>query len=248
MAGPPVVLLHGFGADRMNFSLNQAEIASAAKTWAVDLPGHGASDADVGDGSVATLASRMIAFVESLGCAAVHLVGHSLGGAIAIQIAADRPDLVASLFLLAPAGLGRGLDPLFLADFPELTDIERMEELLRGLVSRPRIIGRGLAQRVLGELDRPGARQSLRRVADHLGRVESVLRPAVQRVAERAFPKAVIWGEDDQTNPRDDIVLSSFGGESLILRGIRHLPHLEDLPTVNRLMKGFLASQRLVAD
>src|SRR5579863_9127799 len=123
MAGPPVVMLHGFGADRKNFSLNQTEIACAAKTWAVDLPGHGASDADVGDGSVATLASRMIAFAESLGCAPVHLVGHSLGGAIAIQMAAVRPDLVASLFLLAPAGLGRGLDPRFLADFPELTDI-----------------------------------------------------------------------------------------------------------------------------
>ncbi len=187
----------------------------------------------------------MIAFVESLGCAPVHLVGHSLGGAIAIQMAAVRPDLVASLFLLAPAGLGRGLDPRFLADFPELTDIERTEELLRGLVSRPRLIGRGFAQHVLRELDRPGGRESLRRIAGHLRCVESILRPAVQRVAERAFPKAVIWGDDDQTNPRDDIVLSSFGGESVILPGIRHLPHLEDLPTANRLVKGFLASQRL---
>ena len=72
---------------------------------ALDLPGHGASSKDVGDGSLTTLADTVVGFLDALGISRAHLVGHSLGGAVVAAVAKAAPDRVASLTLLAPAGL-----------------------------------------------------------------------------------------------------------------------------------------------
>ena len=72
---------------------------------ALDLPGHGASDKDVGDGSLAALADVVVGFLDALGISRAHLVGHSLGGAVVAAVARSAPEKVASLTLLAPVGL-----------------------------------------------------------------------------------------------------------------------------------------------
>ena len=87
----PVVFVHGYGGDKNSWLFVQEPISADRATYALDLPGHGASSKDVGDGSVATLASSLLGFVNELGLPRVHLVGHSVGGAVATVAAAD-PD------------------------------------------------------------------------------------------------------------------------------------------------------------
>ena len=84
---------------------------------AVDLPGHGASGKDVGDGSLAGLADVLVGFLDALGISRAHLVGHSLGGAVVAAAARSAPEKVASLTLLAPAGYGPDADAEYLRGF-----------------------------------------------------------------------------------------------------------------------------------
>ena len=237
--GPPVMLLHGFGSDRTSWRLNQMALAETAQTAAPDLPGHGASTLPVGDGSIATLSRAVEPFLVRIGPA--HLVGHSLGGAIAVDLAARRPDLVLSLFLVAPAGLGKGIDPHFLTAFPEMQTVADADAIMKTLVARPRLIGPQVGPFVLGEVSRPGAREALRLIAAQLGHAHKAIADAVVRVSRTSLPRLVLWGAADLSNPRDETYLATFRSEFVLLKEAAHLPHMENPGTVNPLMRDFLA-------
>jgi len=238
--GPTILLLHGFGADRLSFALNEASFAGVGPTIAVDLPGHGDSDVEVGDGGVADFAEIIADFVAALNLGPCHIVGHSLGGAIALTLAAGRPDLVRSLFLLAPAGMGHGVDRAFLEDFSELADAEAAEALLQRTVSRPRLINRHLASRVRKHLEKPGARAGLKRVARRLLGLDLARDGTLEAIARQTLPRAVVWGREDDISPRDEVKLAALGAEIHVLAGVRHLPHVEAPAAVNRLATDFL--------
>lgn len=108
LPGPPdapvAVMLHGLGGSSLNWTDFQIEIAADLDTYAVDLSGFGQSPPPRdGDMSPAGLARIVAEFIESLDAGPVHVFGNSLGGAVALQLAARRPDLVASLTMLSPA-------------------------------------------------------------------------------------------------------------------------------------------------
>lgn len=172
--GPAILLLHGFGADRLSWLVNQQALAVAGRVYALDLPGHGQTPL-TGRSHLDDLSRAVENAIESSGVGPVHVIAHSLGGAIAIAIAAIRPDLVRSLALIAGAGLGRGVDEAFLADFPRCSSAEAMEALLRRLVTRPRLISRQMAARALEQLEAPGAREGLIAIANELRRIDPVI-------------------------------------------------------------------------
>jgi len=105
--GRPVVFIHGFGGDYLSWAFNQGAIAEDRPTYALDLPGHGGSTKDVGGGTLAELAQAFMDYLDAIDAGPVHLVGHSLGGAIATTVALNAPDRVAGLTLIAPAGFGK---------------------------------------------------------------------------------------------------------------------------------------------
>jgi pyruvate dehydrogenase E2 component (dihydrolipoamide acetyltransferase) len=239
-AGPPALLLHGFGSDHSSWRLNQGEIGKLTRSIAVDLPGHGKSTTDVGDGSLAALSRAVETFAERQFTEPAHIFGHSLGGAIAVDLAHRRPDLVRSLFLVAPAWLGKRVDADFLARYPEMQTVEEAEELLRGIVARPRLIGRQMAAAVLAELDRPGIRPALRKIGAGLLRAGPAIAAAATAVGRTAIPRQVVWGAADLTKAPDETTLGAFRGEVTVLADTGHLPHMENSAEVNRLMRAFL--------
>jgi pyruvate dehydrogenase E2 component (dihydrolipoamide acetyltransferase) len=194
----------------------------------------------VGDGSLATLGRAVEAFAEEHCGEPAHVFGHSLGGAIAVDLARRRPDLVRSLFLVAPAWLGRRVDADFLARYPEMRSVEDAETLLRGIVARPRLIGRQMAAAVLAELDRPGAREALRRIAAGLLAAGPAMAEAAAAVGRTTMPRQVVWGAADLTKAADETSLGAFRGEVTVLPDTGHLPHMENPAEVNRLMRAFL--------
>ncbi|WP_069815666.1 alpha/beta hydrolase [Streptomyces sp. TP-A0874] len=101
---PPALYVHGLGGSSVNWSPLLAELADRVDGEAVDLPGFGHSPPpDDGDYSVSAQARAVIRHLDGTGRGPVHLLGNSLGGAIATRVAAVRPDLVRTLTLVSPA-------------------------------------------------------------------------------------------------------------------------------------------------
>jgi pimeloyl-ACP methyl ester carboxylesterase len=100
---PAMLFVHGLGGSSLNWT-DLMLAFSDMDCWAVDLHGFGASPpARDGDMTPAGHARAVADFIEHQGIGPVHLVGNSLGGAVALQLAARRPDLVRSLTLISPA-------------------------------------------------------------------------------------------------------------------------------------------------
>ncbi|MEU2064248.1 alpha/beta hydrolase [Streptomyces sp. NPDC013455] len=101
---PPALYVHGLGGSSQNWSSLMAELDGAVDSEAVDLPGFGDSPPpDDGDYSVTGHARAVIRYLDAAGRGPVHLLGNSLGGAVATRVAAVRPDLVRTLTLVSPA-------------------------------------------------------------------------------------------------------------------------------------------------
>ncbi|MDP4299347.1 alpha/beta fold hydrolase [Leptothrix discophora] len=245
-AGPDAVLLHGYGSDSLSWVVNQTALQTAATLHAVDLPGHGSADTAVDDGRVATLAARVAQALDAAGLTRLNLVGHSLGGAVALRLAQVRPDLVASLALIAPAGLGLGVDATFLDTYPDLEDAVQASALMQRLVVQPRLIGRVLVARVLAQLGEPGRRDALRRIAQALRDEAATLEAtaeAIGRTPPTALPRLVIWGAQDRINPPDPDRLARFGAETVLAPEAGHLPHVESAALVNEALRAFLQAR-----
>ncbi|MDF0528914.1 alpha/beta fold hydrolase [Tsukamurella sp. 8F] len=105
---PTAVMLHGLGGSSINWTDLGQVLAPRIASFAPDLPGFGLSDPPVdGDYGIDACADTVVGYLEHLvtarGCERVHLLGNSLGGAVAVRVAARRPDLVATLTLISPA-------------------------------------------------------------------------------------------------------------------------------------------------
>ena len=240
--GAAVLLLHGFGADRLSWLANQPAIEMAMPAAALDLPGHGAAGMDVGDGGVETLARHVAAALDAHAAAPLHIVGHSLGGAVAMVLARQRPDLVRSLALIAPAGLGKGVDVEFLAAYPNLTAPDETVALMRRLAAREGLISKLMVKRALDQLERPGARAALRLIAQGIVASGPAVEAAVRTLSASDVPRLVVWGREDLINPLDEGKLTAFGGERLVVEGAGHLPHIEGSLAVNERLLRFLGA------
>ncbi|MEV0713489.1 alpha/beta hydrolase [Asanoa sp. NPDC050611] len=111
--GEPLVLVHGLGMSNLVWQPVVEKLAERFDVIVVDLPGHGDSAALPADIEPipAALAAALAAFVEQLDVGPVHLVGHSIGGWVALEFAKISP--VRSVTLLSPAGLWRRGSPLY---------------------------------------------------------------------------------------------------------------------------------------
>ncbi|MER5635782.1 alpha/beta hydrolase [Kitasatospora sp. NPDC002227] len=101
---PPALFVHGLGGSGDNWRELMAELAGEVAGEAVDLPGFGWSEPPLdGDHSLSGHVRAVIGYLEAAGRGPVHLFGNSMGGAVAVRLAALRPDLVRSLTLISPA-------------------------------------------------------------------------------------------------------------------------------------------------
>lgn len=146
--GPPVLAVHGLGATKGSFLPTVAALSNRFRVIALDLPGFGDSDKPIGAAyDPRFFAAACIDLLDELGLERVHLVGNSLGGRIALEIALRHPDRVNRIALLAPSlawRKARHLVPLVRLTRPEL-----------GLVQlAPRPLIEGIVRRVI-----PGADQ-----------------------------------------------------------------------------------------
>jgi len=235
--GTPLVLVHGFGGDLNNWLFNQPVLAESHDVLALELPGHGRSSKDVGSGDLNMLKQVFEDFLEAIGVERVYLVGHSLGGSIALSFALQNPARVAGLTLLAPAGLGPEINNDFIEGFIEAGKRKDMRDVLSLLVADPELISRDMVNDVLKYKRLDGVDRALRRLADSLfpgGRQETLDLSGLTKVSA---PISVIWGEEDRILPVGQADHLPKQVTIHRLKGVGHMPHMEASAEINRLIE-----------
>lgn len=195
-SGPPVLLLHGWGADGASLQPLTAHLAARYRTIVPDLPGFGASALPPSDWGVPDYAEWVERLLARLGVARTILLGHSFGGRLGLWLAVERPALVDRLILIDAAGL-RPPPSVRRAAVARLSKLGRTAAALPGagaLVER----WRARWQRALGAEDYANAgplRGTFVKV------VQQDLRPLLPRVQA---PTLLIWGSADTDTPLSD--------------------------------------------
>lgn len=241
-AGKPIVLVHGYGGDLTSWMFNHEALAQGRAVHALDLPAHGNSPVvDVSAGPRA-FANAVISLLDALGIEKAHLVGHSLGGAIGLIIAARHASRLASLTLLAPGGIGPEISTEFLRGFAAAEKRKEMKEVLGLLFADASQVTRAMVDASLKykRLDGvPAALQSLLASMLDGDTQKSGLREAL---AGTMVPVQVIWG-------RQDKIIPAAQAEGLpprvavhLLDGVGHMPMMEAAAEVNRLIAAHVAS------
>jgi pyruvate dehydrogenase E2 component (dihydrolipoamide acetyltransferase) len=202
--GEPVVLVHGFGGDKNSWLFVQQPLSESHPVHALDLPGHGASSKDVGDGSLGTLAGTVFGVMDAVGAARAHLVGHSLGGAVVVEAAALAPDRVASLTLLAPAGLGSTPDAEYLRGFAAASSRRELKPLLGRLFADESQVTRQLVDDLLRYKRLDGVAEALRTLLDTLLTGDRQAIDLTGSLGGLRTPVTVVWGGADRILPPPD--------------------------------------------
>ncbi|MQA13140.1 MAG: acetoin dehydrogenase dihydrolipoyllysine-residue acetyltransferase subunit [Pseudonocardiaceae bacterium] len=239
--GVATVLVHGYGGDKDSWLFLQPDLGSDRLVHALDLPGHGASSKDVGNGSVDELAGALLGFLDEVGAARAHLVGHSLGGAVAATAAVSAPERVASLTLLAPVGLGEAIDADYLRSFATASSKREVKPLLGRLLADPSAVTRSMVDDVVRFKRLDGVQAALQRLCEAMldGDRQAVALP--DSLAQLDVPVTVVWGAQDTIvpNPGDDVLHARLPRARIeLLDGAGHMPHMEKAGSVLASLRG----------
>ena len=238
--GVPVLLVHGFGADLNTWMFTQPALAAGWHTIALDLPGHGGSAKDVGAGDAESLTNAVNGALGALGIERVHLVGHSMGGAIAALVALREPERVVSLTLIASAGLGREVNASFIDGFVRASRRRDTAEVLGLLVDDPALVSRSMVEDVLRYKRLDGVTAALTKIAEawFAGGRQSL--DFTDRIAALTMPVQLVWGRNDRIIPAAHAEALTARLPVHILDAVGHLPHMEKAAEVNRLIGQFI--------
>lgn len=231
----PIMLIHGYAGDLNNWLFNIPAFVGRGPVIAIDLPGHGGSSKDVGDASLASLATTVGDALAALGVDTAHLVGHSLGGAVAARLAVDKPAIAASLTLVCPAYLPGGtLAEDFLTGVAESQRARDLKPWLQMLTADPAMITRDMIEDMVKAKRVDGAEDALLALRDRMvaGQDAAALRADLANL-----PRALVIGSpaDKIVGAPDETALPP-GWEVVQLESCGHMPQMEAAARVNELV------------
>src|SRR6478752_3617851 len=258
-SGPPVVLIHGMVNSSRHWEEVALRLAGRYTVIAPDLIGHGDSATPRGDYSLGAHAASIRDLLTTIGVERASIVGHSLGGGVAMQFFYQFPQRTERLALISSGGLGHDVSPLLRG-----AALPGSSALLR-LATRPRLVGaiagagaklreRGnntgvylqAIARALGPLQEPGSRraflQTLRAVIDVQGQKVSA-RDRLYLLGE--MPTLIVWGERDRTIPLQHGLEAQRSVPNCrfeTLPRAAHFPNLEDPEGLARILGDWVAT------
>lgn len=241
--GTPLLMLHGFTADSQSWAPLEKTMGGNRPFIRIDLPGHGRSPRR----PVAAFAELARQLVEAFDDAcrdhdSIDILGHSLGGALALALADIRPRRVRSLALISPAGLGPEINAQALVGITRATRAESIAPWLRLLTATPDGISDDYAKAAM----RLRADASLRAYQSDLADVlfpDSVqpfdLRPALSRLV---CPTTLIWGRKDHILPWRQSISVTGDFALHLLSEAGHVPQIECPDRVARILRLHLSA------
>jgi len=260
-SGPALLLIHGIGDNSTTWAAVHARLAGHFTVIAPDLLGHGRSDKPRADYSVAAYANGMRDLLSVLDVDKVTVVGHSLGGGVAMQFAYQFPHLVDRLILVGAGGVTRDVNiALRLASLPiggEALALLRLPLVLPALQTTGRLVGTVLGStgigrdiptvlRILADLPEPTASsaftRTLRAVVDWRGQVVTMLDRCY---LTESVPVQLIWGAQDSVIPvsHAHIAHAAMPGSRLeIFADSGHFPFHDDPDRFVVVVQDFIAT------
>lgn len=222
-----VLLIHGFGGDANGWAFVQDALARDHDVIALDLPGHGLSSKAVMGGSLEGLARTVADFADALNLRRVHIVAHSMGGGVAMVLALARPEIVASLTLIAPVGLGPEINNDYLTGFIGAEKRRDVEKVLRSLFFDESLVTRPLAEEVVRYKRLDGVADTLKTIYGAMvseGRQKVTFREKLPAIAA---PITIVWGDEDRILPA--IHASGLNGSVVVvlISSAGHMPQVE---------------------
>ncbi|HWN73940.1 MAG TPA: alpha/beta hydrolase, partial [Solirubrobacterales bacterium] len=258
-SGPNVVLIHGMINSSRHWEAVAQRLAGSYRVIAPDLIGHGDAATPRGDYSLGAHAASIRDLLTTIGVERATIVGHSLGGGVAMQFFYQFPQRTERLVLISSGGLGHDVSPLLRA-----AALPASSALLRA-ATRPQVVGAIAAAgarlrakgnsagiylqavaRALGPLQEPGSRraflQTLRSVIDVQGQKVSA-RDRLYLLGE--MPTLIVWGERDRTIPLAHGLEAQHSVPNCrfeTLPRAAHFPNLEDPEGLAAVLGDFLAT------
>jgi len=253
MAGPAdatetIVFLHGLGGSQSTWASVLGHFAENFRIVAVDLPGHGASDKPSPEStnySIPGLAAKIGELLEKLELSPAVLIGHSLGGATALQLALDRPKLVRALALVDSAALGSEISGDLLdrvESAPSRDESRRLLELF--FQDRRFVLERGIDD-MHAARNAAGADEAVKAIAASAFTRRGQNLVLADRLGELEVPLLVIWGELDRVIPPTHAVAAVTALPTAwleIMEGVGHVPQVEAAPAFAAIVNRWLAS------
>ncbi len=226
--GDVILLVHGYGGDRNSWLFLQEPLAAKYRVYALDLPGHGTSAKDVGDGSPGVLADAVTGVLDALGAGRAHLVGHSMGGVVALTAAARDPGRIASLTLIAPAGFGPEINAGYLRGFADAQTRRELKPVVSQLFADENLVTRQLVDDLLAYKRLDGVDEALHTLLGALldGDTQAGDSAVLLAALGDAVPVTVVWGREDRVIPAAQAESVAGATRHLIDRA-GHMPHME---------------------
>ncbi|HEV7194222.1 MAG TPA: alpha/beta hydrolase [Jatrophihabitantaceae bacterium] len=268
----PAVFLHGLGGASTNWTDLAGLLRDRLAVEAVDLPGFGRSDPSAADDyRVEAQARTVIAYLEQSGRAPVHLAGNSMGGAVSILVAAQRPDLIRTLTLISPAipdtnplraHALRGDPRMALLMMPGIGGLAMRKVAGAGAEVRVRATialvfadkSRYPEQRMAEAIAEAKDRESLEwantaflRSLRGLARSQLVGNRSWAALRSIAVPTLVVWGDRDRlVSPSlaPEVAAAIPDSRLLVLQNVGHTAMMEDPETTARAMLAMLEDVR----
>ena len=260
-SGPALLLIHGIGDNSLAWEPVHSRLARNFTVIAPDLLGHGQSDKPRADYSVAAYANGMRDLLSVLDIDQVTVLGHSLGGGVAMQFAYQFPQLVERLVLIGAGGVTKDVNvALRLASLPggaEALALLRLPLVMPTLNVAGQLLGAIIgstgpgsdipnALRILADLPEPTAsaafRRTLRAVVDWRGQVVTMLDRCY---LTESVPVQLVWGDQDVVIPvsHAHMAHSAMPGSRLeIFPGSGHYPFHHDPLRFVDLVEDFIAT------
>jgi pimeloyl-ACP methyl ester carboxylesterase len=220
--GPPVLLLHGWGTSSQNLAGLVTWLSPECRVLAVDLPGFGWSDPPPAAWASTEYAAHVRQLLDRLGIQAAAVVGHSFGGRVALRLAAETPDRVSRLVLVAAAGIR----PPRTARYYVRVGVAKVLKTLAALPGLDRL-GQRLAARWAGRVGSRDYKAAGRMRPTLVRSVNEDLGPVLSQIQA---PTLLLWGDGDPEVGRAAVLRMAGGiraARLLVLPGAGHFPFLD---------------------
>jgi pimeloyl-ACP methyl ester carboxylesterase len=254
-AGPPVILIHGFGGSMWQWEQQQHALSQHFRVLTLDLPGAGLSDKPEIDYRPDQMLDYFVGFMDAVKIPQATLVGNSMGAGLAIGMALAHPTHVAKLILidglppnvmekLTSPSVRRALEtsaPSWLVSFGNMLFGGLMiESVLREIIHDPALLTPAVIERSNRNRQRPGLIKPIMTVRENLPLWESGF---ATRVGEITHPTLVIWGEEDRVFPiavGEELHQTIKGSRFSRIPKAGHIPQWERPDLVNQELITFI--------
>jgi 2-hydroxy-6-oxonona-2,4-dienedioate hydrolase len=241
-SGEPVLLMHGLGGSIESWTNNIEELSKSFRVIAVDLPGFGLSDKPKINYTIKFYMQFVVQFLKQLRLGQASMVGSSLGGHVAAEVAINRPSLVRRLVLTSPAGAlprsFKGSRALWkYVKVINAKSVQQVKQALSAVDNKP--VDDSYAQLVYQKMSTPGAKEAFLSALAGSARAPR-LNSRLNRIKA---PTLLLWGKEDYMIPVKFVepFVKMKNCRIVMLENCGHRPHFERPELFNRIVADFLS-------